>query len=243
MANDTTDSVCKLLHLLPLLSGLLPLLAFHMAYLLSAAVGHVEWCFPYVQGCTSISATGRQPPEELIFKGLLIPGLTLMVVYWLQCRYWLLSLGCGASRRVSLITALGAGGAMLLVVYVVSLGENGGVYQLLRRASVNLGAGLIYMAQLLLYGIVRQHTRSGRITLPMGLLRWNALQVWLILAIGLASVFCKTLLPGLIYDRYLEDPFEWNLIVLLLWHFFLIRRAWLTVTVTPAPGDGSTAAR
>ena len=34
---------------------LLPLLASNGAYLLSAYEGHIPWCIPYIEGCTTIS--------------------------------------------------------------------------------------------------------------------------------------------------------------------------------------------
>ena len=215
-------------YLLPLLAGLLPLLAIHIAYLLSAIAAHVDWCFPYLQGCTSISRVGRQPPEELAFKGLMIPGLTLTVLYWIVCRQWLLRLGCTAYRRLRVMTGLGVAGAVFLIVYVVSLGEYGDIYRLLRRGGVNLGAGLTYLAQLLLFGLLHHQTNTGQLALPARLRQLFTWQIWLVLVIGVASVLTKALLTREFYDQHLADPFEWNLILLLLLHFFLVRRAWLT---------------
>ena len=53
------------MHIAPLalITGLLPLVCVHTTYLIAASHGHVPWCVPYWDSCTSISATGRQLPE------------------------------------------------------------------------------------------------------------------------------------------------------------------------------------
>ena len=70
------------LNFLPLLTALLPALAINFCYLLAASQGHVPWCIPYLEGCTSISATGRQAPESYLFRALIIPTAVLLVFYW-----------------------------------------------------------------------------------------------------------------------------------------------------------------
>ena len=47
------------LSFVPVVVALLPLAAIHLCYLLAAYLGHVPWCLPYVDSCTSISAAGR----------------------------------------------------------------------------------------------------------------------------------------------------------------------------------------
>ena len=64
--------------------------------------------------------------------------------------------------------------------------------------------------------------------MPARLLKLFTWQIWLVLVIGVASVLTKALLTREFYDQHLADPFEWNLILLLLLHFFLVRRIWLT---------------
>lgn len=213
--------------ILPLLCGLFFLCSYHIAYLLSAAAGHVEWCFPYLQGCTSISAVGRQPPEELVFKGLMIPALSLSVIYWLICSRWLvfLSLGKQARVRLTVMSWLGVAGALMLMMYVLALGEYGDAYRMMRRTGVNLGAGFTYLAQLLLYGLVSRHCRSVSGLTP-GLLRLWAVQLWVTLVIGVSAQICKALVADAFYRAYLEDPFEWQVIGLLCAHFFIAAKAW-----------------
>ena len=48
-----------LLRLLPLVTGLLPIVAIHVSLLLAINAGAIPSCFPYLEGCASISATGH----------------------------------------------------------------------------------------------------------------------------------------------------------------------------------------
>jgi hypothetical protein len=51
-----------------LLCGLVPLLTVHVCYVLSASAGVIPTCSPYLDGCTSISATGRHGWGYVLFK-------------------------------------------------------------------------------------------------------------------------------------------------------------------------------
>ena len=69
-----------------------PLVAIHSCYLLAAQNGHVPWCLPYIDSCTSISATGRHRPESLVFRAAIMPSAALMLVYWTLVERWLRTL-------------------------------------------------------------------------------------------------------------------------------------------------------
>ncbi len=51
-----------ILHRLVWVCALLPFITTHASYLIAASHGHVEWCIPYWDASTSISATRRQMP-------------------------------------------------------------------------------------------------------------------------------------------------------------------------------------
>lgn len=94
------------LHVLPVFAGALVLFTMHVCYLVAAAQGHVPWCFPYLDSCTSISATGRQWPERGIFKPLMtIAALAVATTFWLSAR-WLSVLGDAPSRTQRLLPHL-----------------------------------------------------------------------------------------------------------------------------------------
>ena len=63
---------------LALANGLLPMVVINLCYLISATVGHIPLCFPYWEGCTSISAAGRYGLMYFMFKGTMIPAGALV---------------------------------------------------------------------------------------------------------------------------------------------------------------------
>ena len=52
---------------LPLITALAPLLGINIAYWMGVEYGNLPSCNPYLDGCTSISSTGRYPPGDRLF--------------------------------------------------------------------------------------------------------------------------------------------------------------------------------
>ena len=117
------------------MTGLLPIIAIHGTYLLSAWQGYVPWCFPYFESCTSISATGRHGAAFFLFKGTMIPTAVLLILFWYLASKWLLQLG-DEKAAANTIFVLGMIGALFLIVYVVALGAAGDLLKLQRRIGV-----------------------------------------------------------------------------------------------------------
>ncbi len=78
---------------IPLITALLAAIAIHFSYVVAAEAGHVPWCVPYVDSCSSISAAGRQGTERFIFRVMMMPAAVLMLLYWVLNRQWLKALG------------------------------------------------------------------------------------------------------------------------------------------------------
>ncbi|HET9664237.1 MAG TPA: hypothetical protein VFP00_08410, partial [Burkholderiales bacterium] len=53
---------------MPLVIAVLPLAAIAASYAVAVRAGAVPACNPFLDGCTSISATGRYAPASYIFK-------------------------------------------------------------------------------------------------------------------------------------------------------------------------------
>ncbi len=68
------------LRFLPLVAGLLPIVAIHASLLLAINAGAIPACIPYLEGCASISATGRYEPAVFLFKPAMIANAVLMIV-------------------------------------------------------------------------------------------------------------------------------------------------------------------
>lgn len=159
---------------------------------------------PYLDGCTSISATGRHGLAFYLFKMLMIPSAMLYLAVWLIAAQWLRGLG----QRPRALLACGVVGAVFLIVYATFLGTDGALYTWLRRFGARMFFGLTAFAQLLLaWHLWRARLRA----------RWVQAILWLCalqLLIGIGSLPLPMLL---------EDPDAWQNIV--EWNYALTMNA------------------
>jgi hypothetical protein len=81
-----------LIRWLPLLIGLVPLVGVHAAYLIAVDYGYLPPCIPYLDGCTSISGTGRYPPASFLFKAVEMAIAAALPVFWYFSVKWLRAL-------------------------------------------------------------------------------------------------------------------------------------------------------
>lgn len=214
---------------LALLTAALPFLCVHLSYLLAASQGHVPWCVPYWDSCTSISATGRELPEKLLFKLLMLPSALLALPFWWLVRQWL-RLEAGVHSRSEVL--LGGSGAAFLLLYVLALGESND-YRWARQSGIILFFALSYLAQLcfLCHSSAWASRRPG----PWRVWRWQLRGAVLLLALGTGSVVLDLAYAG--YDG-IEDAVEWILMLCVVTqfcsHWWLWRAADLRVDVSSA---------
>lgn len=199
------------------LTALLPLFSTHGAYLLSASDGLVPWCFPYTDGCTSISRGARHGDANLYFRAGMLPYTTLVVLFWWLAWRWVLALPGARHRLADVMLLLGAGSALFLVVYVTFLGVEGPTYQALRRYGVNMYFGFSVVAQMLLIAAVHP---AG--VLPTHLRRIMEGLCVLLLLLGIGSLPLQLLDDP---DRYL-DAIEWNYALLMALFYPVVGEAW-----------------
>lgn len=196
---------------LPLATGILPIVAIHGTYLVAASQGHVPWCFPYIDSCTSISATGRYGIAFFLFKGTMIPEATLLILYWCLMARWLQLRG-DESHTPGWIAALGTISAIFLVVYTVALGAAGDEMRLQRRIGIIVYFAFMFFCQLLTtIRIARVYRESPTYPYLWGIAAF-------LFGVGLLTVLLDALLIDN-YDDY-EDAFEW--ILALVAHFYFI---------------------
>lgn len=200
-----------------LAASLIPLLTFQTTYVVSALEGHVPWCVPYWDSCTSISRTGRYGTSYFIFKGTMMPAAVAGAVFWLLNGRWLRQLGAqGAS--VAWLTWLGFGACLGLVIYTLVLGHIGETYFAIRRVGVILYFSLTFIAQLLI---------SSRLRLLPHWSRQGQRLLWLCeltLAIGIVSVILQGVVPD-VYDN-IDDAFEWTFALLINIHALWVAMLW-----------------
>jgi hypothetical protein len=118
---------------LPLLAGVLPLVATFVALPLSIRLELIPGCNPFFEGCVSISRAARYGLPNLLFKMLVLPAAALQGLTWLLCEAWLVDLGAPRQRWLRHLAWLGITAAVFLVLYTAFLGTDGNVYRWLRR--------------------------------------------------------------------------------------------------------------
>jgi len=211
------------LNAIPLWTALLPAVGVHACYLVGASLGHLGWCVPYLADCVSISATGRHPPESILFRATVIPTALLMLVYWKLGYEWLKALGRPAACCGRAMLMLGIVAGLGLFAYGSILGEVGDHYKLQRRIGMILFYVLTFLAQALLTVEAWAAARSGGARISGASLRALAAVSGAVAVLGLLSF-----LSWAFHDDYrrFEDAFEWTVTLLIVLHPLAAWLAW-----------------
>lgn len=201
------------------LCALLPLVASHAAYLISAWLDAVPWCLPHIEGCTSISRAARSTAAaSVVYKGLLLPYCVVLVLFWGQAAAWLREVAPDRRRTQRALFPLGLVAALATALYTVALGVDGEFYQWVRRYAINVGFGLTVLGELLLTAAIAREPR-----VPQVLRRAMVGLCLAMLTLGLASIPLQFLTGS--HGNAL-NAIEWDYGVLMLCFFPLIGAAW-----------------
>lgn len=203
-----------------LLAALLPFVSVQLTYLVAASHGLVDWCFPYIDSCTSISATGRKPPASFLFRATMLPAAVVMMAYWWLNYSWLGHLqhrrGNTGQWTNRWMLGLGLVACIGLILYVTVLGERGEVWRTQRRVGTILFFSFTFLSQLLMLAqlaALRVAGVSERLLTAM-----RAVLVTLLL-LGLLTVALDAWNEQ--WYETVEDAFEWVLSLLLQGNFLL----------------------
>jgi hypothetical protein len=207
------------------LAALLPLVAGHGAYLLSASQDLVPWCIPHLEGCTSVSRAAREGSANLLFKALMLPYSVMVAWFWWLAARWLREALPGHVRTVRLLFPFGLVVALATGLYTAALGADGESYQWLRRYGINLSFAFTVLAELLVTAAVARDER-----VPRALRRAMVGTCLALLLLGLASIplqyFAGTRHPAL-------NAIEWTYAVLMLAFYPLVGAAWRRTAPPP----------
>ena len=186
-----------------LLVSLLPFLAIHLSLILSIQYNFLVICNPYIDGCYSISRVARQPYSIIIFKSLMTVSSGLLFFLW-QKIY-----NKGNNKTFILI---GRTGSLFLLLYVLALGNDGFIYEFMRRIGVFIFYILTLTSQWLF-------TFSQDITVSKFLIN---IQLLRLISIIQLIIFFLSLPFFLIVknDGFIENIFEWWLTLLIIIWFF-----------------------
>lgn len=215
-----------MLRLLPLIVGLLPLVAVFASYWIAIQVGALPSCNPFLDGCTSISATGRYPPANFLFRAAMLPQSILLATYWLLCLAWYRAL-CRSSnldsRSGAAITWFGVIGALFLIPYVTFLGTQEPFYEFMRRYGVYLYFLLNVVAQLVLALRILPVARELGMRRLRILTHWQLTLSWIPFALGALNLILKATLKD---SDAAENRIEWIFALLMQSYFVISYFSW-----------------
>ncbi|RLA32093.1 MAG: hypothetical protein DRR11_09200 [Gammaproteobacteria bacterium] len=215
-----------LLRLLPLITGLLPIVAIHLSLVIAIDAGSIPACIPYIEGCVSISATGRYPPASFLFKAVMMAESVVMIAYWLFNVAWIRSLEKLSSMQNNGGTAigiLGTGGALFLMLYVTFLGTQEPFYEFMRRFGIYFYFALTIIAQILL--AVKSKQMGNLLQIP-SVIRIAKIQLGLATVPFALGVLNLTLKATLADPDPAENVIEWIFALLMHAYFVLSYFSW-----------------
>jgi hypothetical protein len=184
---------------LPTAIFVLSFLGVAISLWISQALGLVEDCRVFVDGCISISASGRQEPAVFVFRATIIPtGMLLIMTWWINVQ-WLKVLGLRRRLAVGMLHGLGTASPVLLICYIALIGSSGQIDHLIRQAVITTYFPATLVAKIILAAaLIRLR--------PEGLERWlpwtQLIIACVVLAVAAASVVLSALLddPSVVHN-------------------------------------------
>ena len=121
-----------------LVTALGPVIGLNLAYWIGVTHDNLPSCIPYIDGCTSISATGRYPPGDRLFRAVMLPQAVFLAMTWYFTALWLRVVRPEATRAATTALIAGLLGALALIIYVSYLASNDPFYEFMRRYGIYL---------------------------------------------------------------------------------------------------------
>ncbi len=179
---------------------LLPVLTVSASYLISAFNGHVEWCLPLTDGCTSISKVGRYGLSFYLYKFILIPVTFLIMYFWIIIYKEIF--------RNLILLSLSLTASVFLILYLLALGYEGIFYRFMREIGIFIFFLFMPASQIILVKNLNFHKKYQKYILYLLTLAYPIM------------VFVYFLLLPLDNSNY-ENVLEWNF-ALIIFIFFPI---------------------
>lgn len=211
---------------LALAAGLLPAIAGLIAWQLSMRLELIPACNPFIDGCVSISRAARHDLPNHLFRAIVLPAAVLQGLTWWLAAAWLRELGLLAPVRARVLAATGAVAAIFLVLYGTFLGTEGELYRWFRRFGIWFYFGLTAIALVVVAGLAARAAQRGSRALSRRFGRALLAFAWVLLALGLVSVFSALAIRDeLAHDRF-TNVLEWWGAALITLFFVALARAW-----------------
>jgi hypothetical protein len=215
-----------ILRILPIVVGLVPIVTVFTCYSIAIETAGLPACNPFLDGCTSVSATGRHPPASYLFKATMLPQSILLSAYWLFNVLWLRALQRAAGLPATggrTVGVLGVTGSLFLILYVTFLGTEQPFYEFMRRYGVYLYFALNVFAQLVLAYKVLPLARRWPDTPLLALVRTQLVLGWIPFALGVLNLVLKAVLED---SGPVESRIEWIFAILMQAYFVITWFCW-----------------
>jgi len=204
---------------LPFCLGILAIFAANLSFVISVNGGFVETCFPYLEGCASISKSARNGLSAILFKLIVLPVMTLLSIYWFISYCYIKNLKGIKVLQNNLMLITGIIGSLFGILYTAFLGSEGDIYQLLRRFGIYFFFLGTYVSQAL---EVTQLTNIFEIKdfKPLRGMKF------LIFFIGFIILVSTPFYGFIEKDDWLENVLEWNITFLICSYFIVSSFLW-----------------
>ena len=126
---------------------LIPTLTVIFSYIFALNLNLVPSCIPIIDGCTSISRTGRYFPVNIFFKTLMFISGVATFLYWYRNFKFFKSLN--NKKLIKITYTLGLISISFLFLYLIFLGENN-YYRFFRKIGIFIYILFSIISELLL---------------------------------------------------------------------------------------------
>ena len=194
-----------------LICFLLPLFTVICSYIWSANLNLVNWCFPNLDGCTSISRAGRYSPVKFLFKPLMFVYALCLIFFW-KTYFDILRNENIKISKFYLLTALSS--VLFLILYIIFLGE-GKYYRFFRQVGIFIFIFFTILSQIL-YSFKIKKLSYFKSNLKNKLIFYST-------SVGVIGFF---LLPFVVFElveiKNFKNIASWNYFFLMQIYFLII---------------------
>ena len=203
---------------------LIPTITVILSYIFSLYLNLVPSCIPILEGCTSISRTGRYYPVNVFFKTLLFISGTLTLLYWYKNYIFFKDLN--GSYFINITCILGIISIIFLFLYLIFLGENN-YYKFFRKIGIFIYLLFSIISELLLSIIYKMNYKHT-------LFKEKCVNNKLILSIFLLSIgiiFFPFMVMKIENISHLRNIISWNYFLLIQVNFLLTFIIWKKINL------------
>ena len=220
------------LYLIPHVMAILTFLAINTCFIMAASNGHIPWCFPYIEGCVSISKASRNVPELQIYRFAIMLSAILMVSYWTLCGNWIKQLyqelvspggqATGNKRRRIFVT-VGIVASICLAVNAALIGNQDEFYKELRQVCVTTFFFGAILAQCIFAFEIKRFVIQNNL---YQLNKMSNFKITLCIMQVLLAILAIGIAPFVSQKPYIENIAEWNIVLLMVAFFVSTGICW-----------------